>query len=98
MKPKNQPPPENCPNCGEDVPRNALACPGCGSDYNTGWNEESHYGGLDLPTEEFDYEEFTKREFGTSPQPPAGLTNRKWWVMILMTTITAALLIFMLRR
>jgi uncharacterized membrane protein YvbJ len=97
MKPKNRPPPENCPNCGEDVPRNALACPGCGSDYDTGWNEESQYDGLDLPTEEFDYEEFTKREFGNNPKP-TGLSNRKWLVMILMSIVTAIVLIFMLRR
>jgi hypothetical protein len=46
--------PENCPVCGEDVPRGAAACPGCGADERTGWNEEaSRYDGLDLPPEAF---------------------------------------------
>jgi len=43
-------PPGECPVCGENVPRNAQACPGCGADARTGWNEEdTRYDGLDLP-------------------------------------------------
>ena len=34
-------PPETCPVCGQDVPRKALACPGCGADHNSGWNDEA---------------------------------------------------------
>ena len=53
-------PPETCPNCGADVPRNAKACPECGSDEKTGWSEDAGRDGLDLPDDEFDYEEFVK--------------------------------------
>lgn len=43
-------PPGYCPNCGEYVEAGAVACDGCGSCAETGWNEEeSAYGGLDLP-------------------------------------------------
>ncbi len=46
--------PENCPVCGESVPRGAAACPGCGADERTGWNEEAtRYDGLDLPDPAF---------------------------------------------
>lgn len=38
-----------CPNCGEDVPAGALACPACGADDETGWSEDTMYDGLDLP-------------------------------------------------
>lgn len=38
-----------CPNCGEEVPEGALACPECGSDSNTGWSEDTLYDALDLP-------------------------------------------------
>ncbi|MEM1355760.1 MAG: zinc ribbon domain-containing protein [Planctomycetota bacterium] len=38
-----------CPNCGEEVPTNALSCPACGSDDETGWSEEAAYDDLDLP-------------------------------------------------
>ena len=57
-------PPETCPNCGAEVPRNAKACPECGSDEQTGWSEETHVDGLDLPEEKFDYDNFVEREFG----------------------------------
>lgn len=43
-------PPAVCPVCGEVVPRDAKACPGCGADERTGWNDEgTRYDGLDLP-------------------------------------------------
>src|SRR3954463_1087673 len=42
--------PEVCPVCGEEVPRNALACPECGADHNSGWREDADtYDGIDLP-------------------------------------------------
>lgn len=45
--------PEICPVCGETVPRRAKACPGCGADERSGWDEEAtRYDGLDLPEEE----------------------------------------------
>ena len=53
-------PPENCPNCGADVPANAKACPACGADEKTGWSEEAYVGGLNLPDESFDYDEFVR--------------------------------------
>jgi hypothetical protein len=47
-------PPETCPVCGEDVPRGARACPGCGADERSGWNEDAaRYDGLDLPDAAF---------------------------------------------
>ena len=70
--------PEICPVCGEDVPRNALACPECGADHSSGWREDAErYDGVDLP-EDFDYDDFTRREFGSSAKP-AGIST-VWWV------------------
>jgi hypothetical protein len=48
------PPPEECANCGADIPRTARACPGCGADERTGWRGNSVYDGLDLPEEAYD--------------------------------------------
>jgi uncharacterized Zn finger protein (UPF0148 family) len=56
--------PESCPNCGAAVPRRALACPQCGADENTGWNDRATGQRLDLPDDEFNYDEFVKEEFG----------------------------------
>lgn len=41
----------------------AKACPHCGSDERTGWSEAAACDALDLPGEEFEYDEFAKREF-----------------------------------
>lgn len=38
-----------CPNCGEPVPAKAKSCPECGSDENTGWNEQTYLDGVSLP-------------------------------------------------
>ena len=76
--PKHRPqPPETCPVCGEEVPRNALACPECGADHNSGWREDAD--SIDASDDaEFDYEEFVEREFGDSPKP-AGI-KPLWWI------------------
>ena len=88
-------PPEECPNCGAAVPRNARACPECGSDENTGWSEATNYDGLDLPDDSFDYDDFVKNELGEgrSPSPPRGL-HWAWWLVAiaLLAAIALALL------
>ena len=71
-------PPKVCPVCGEDVPAIALACPECGADHASGWREDAAaYDAVDLPDEEFNYEEFVKQEFGSSRRPTI---KRIWWI------------------
>ena len=75
-------PPEVCPCCGAEVPPNAKACPECGADEHTGWSEEAGTEGLDLPDENFNYEEFVKREFGGGKKNPVPLgIHWFWWVI-----------------
>jgi hypothetical protein len=57
-------PPSVCPNCGEDVPPSALACPECGADYETGWKGLGEAESPELPEDAFDYDEAVGREFG----------------------------------
>ena len=71
-------PPEVCPNCGAEVPRNARACPECGADEQTGWAEEAIE--LGLPNTEFNYDRFVQEEFGTDKVKPRGLPWL-WWVV-----------------
>lgn len=73
-------PPETCPNCGADVPRRARACPECGSDESTGWSDSAHAQSLDLPDEEFNYDEFVEREFGP---PKKSRRQIFWWLVAL---------------
>ena len=72
--------PEICPNCGEEVPPRAKACPACGSDECTGWSDEARADELGLPDERFDYDEFVKREFGKPGLAPLGV-RWYWWVV-----------------
>jgi len=78
--------PEVCPNCGADVPRDARACPECGSDEKTGWSEEAKTDSLDLPEENFDYDDFVKREFGGPRPVPRGL-HWFWWLIALVGAV-----------
>ena len=87
--------PETCPNCGADVPPNARACPQCGADDRTGWSDEARYGGLDLPGENFDYEDFVKSEFGGRTILPRGI-RWYWWLVALL--VLAALVWLWVRR
>lgn len=74
---KRLPAPPICPVCGEDVPKNALACPECGADHESGWREDAD--SIDAAgDDEFDYQQFAENEFGRSSKPP-GL-SKIWWI------------------
>lgn len=80
---------EVCPNCGAALPRKAKACPECGADEETGWSEDAATGGLDLPDEDFNYEEFVSNEFSPKKEiKPRGL-HWIWWItgVLLLATI-----------
>ena len=82
-------PPGQCPACGEWVPRGAAACDDCGACDRSGWKKDSAvHDGLDLPDEDFDYDEFVEREFGSNS---GGKTARKevfWrWVAAIVLAV-----------
>lgn len=87
-------PPEVCPNCGAEVPPRAKACPQCGSDENTGWSDQAQSDALDLPEENFNYDEFVQREFGGKSPKPRGV-SWLWWLVALL--LLAAFVIGYLR-
>lgn len=86
--------PETCPVCGTDVPKGRLACPECGADELSGWNEENTiYDGMDLPDESFDHDTFSAREFGGNLRPQ-GLSLGTWVLAILVLIGVVALFVF----
>jgi len=85
--------PEICPNCGASVPRNSKACPECGSDEETGWSEAAANSSVALPDEEFDYDDFVKKEFGSTSPVPRGI--RWYWWVVAVLVLVAFLLIFL---
>jgi hypothetical protein len=76
-------PPEVCPHCGAEVPRNAKVCPECGSDEQTGWSDSASADNLGLLEENFDYDKFVKEEFGSQSPKPNHL-NWFWWMVALL--------------
>lgn len=69
--------PDECPNCGATVPRRAKACPECGADEATGWNDKAAEDRLGIVGDEFDYKSYTRQEFG-KPRP-----RRLHWLWVL---------------
>lgn len=89
--------PEVCPVCDEDVPRGALACPECGADHNSGWRQDAEtYDGVELPDEDFNYDEFVRREFGPSVKPSGMKTI--WWITAILILVASVALYFLSAR
>jgi hypothetical protein len=74
-----------CPFCDSEV-RVGEACSGCAKKTKTpkpkkrSWQQDSSSDGLNLPGEDFDYEDFVAREFGKSPHRALGL-KWYWWLL-----------------
>jgi len=76
------------------VPPNAKVCPECGSDEETGWSEEAYKGNPEIPDADFDYDEYSKREFGSKDPVPQGISVF-WWIIGI--ALLAAILYLWLR-
>lgn len=84
-------PPLECPVCGAAVPRDARACPECGADERSGWNEDdTRYDGLDLPDEAFEDER--------TPKPAARHSTNLVWSIVAILVVLAVILAFVFRR
>lgn len=74
--------PAECPVCGEAVPRNAQACSECGADHNSGWSPDADAANLDLPDDDFRYNEWLEEEFGKSSKPAR--IKALWWLVAII--------------
>ena len=77
-------PPDECPNCGADVPPKAKVCPECGACEDTGWAEEAGYESTHLEENEFDYDEFVAREFGEGGRARGKSLHIIWVIVALL--------------
>jgi hypothetical protein len=88
--PQNRTPAE-CPVCGEPVPKGARACPNCGADERSGWNDEdSRYDGLDLPESAFADED---ESAGSRPPPRKTASAARWISLVAITLIIVYLVL-----
>jgi hypothetical protein len=75
-----------CPFCDCEV-RVGKPCPGCEKKSKPApakpkrsWQQDETYDALDLPDEDFDYDEFVAREFGHKPHKKLGV-KWYWWLL-----------------
>ena len=81
--------------CGAKVTPSARACPECGADDTTGWNaDRAVYDGLDLPDDEFDYDEYLNKEFGNAEEPREKPNKLLIWLGLI--GIVLAVLVFII--
>ena len=87
--------PFDCPNCGAEVPAGAKACPECGSDERTGWNEDGAvYDGTGIEEpKEFKYDEWLKNE-GVEPKRAS---NKQIVIILISLLLLLAFAIILLR-
>jgi len=66
-----------------------LACDDCGACAKSGWKKNAEvYDGLDLPDEDFDYDEFVKREFGSAKSGSSSSREIFWrWVAAIVLAV-----------
>lgn len=79
-----------CPQCGAEVSPNAAGCREC----EGRWETSEIYDGLDLPDDEFDYNEFVENEFGGGRKTGKELF---WWIVALITLLAFIFLVFPMR-
>ena len=78
----------HCPECGAEVHLNASGCHACGARKQDGrWMQSSTYDGVDLPDDDFDYDEFIREEFGDEHGNRFSGKQLFWWFVALITLV-----------
>lgn len=81
-----------CPFCEAEVAV-GKPCPGCSKKAKNSkpakksWEQDSSSEGLDLPSADFDYDDFIAREFGEASHHKTGL---KWYWWLLAIAVLSA--------
>lgn len=88
-----------CPGCGAELKVGSRGCPRCASRKKRrkatvrAWDQSSAYDGLDLPAEDFDYDDFVAREFDDEEEAPHRKTGLRWywWLAAVLALIATVL-------
>lgn len=82
-----------CPFCGSDV-RVGNPCSGCAKkSKKRPWEQPTSQDGLDLPDDDFDYDDFVEHEFGKLPHRGLRLPWY-WWALGIFLLIGLILAVF----
>lgn len=94
-----------CPTCGAEV-KVGAACPGCvpkkrsrkkrvsAAPKKRSWDQDSMSDGVDIPDEDFDYDEFVQREFGNTPHKQIGI-KWYWWATAVALAVSILVLLML---
>ena len=88
-----------CPGCDREV-NVGSSCPLCAGPHRStsfqkkSWETDSFSDGLELPDEDFDYDEFVAREFGKNPYRKTGIAWY-WYVVALVLLLCMIMRIFL---
>ena len=84
----------DCPHCGEELPLGMKRCRTCGASDDCGWEEaEAQYAdGRYDSDDDFDYDDFIAREFGTDGGPPLAETRDLQFRLVILGIVVAMLL------
>jgi hypothetical protein len=87
-----------CPFCDSQVIV-GKPCPGCKKATpkkrkKRSWEQSETYDGLDLPDDDFDYDEYVAREFGKTPHRQIGIPWYWWLLAIALLVAMGAGLFF----
>jgi hypothetical protein len=85
-----------CPHCGVAVRAGAVFCPSCGASDESGWADgDEDYGDLGDgdEDEEFDYQDFVRREFPDQAEPGARGFRRLLVAAIVLLLIASLILL-----
>lgn len=86
-----------CPGCGKELRVGVKGCPRCAKPQRPkpkkpaktarhSWEQDAAYDGLDLPDDDFDYDEFTAREFGKAPHRRVPI-RWYWWLTAIVLLV-----------
>jgi hypothetical protein len=87
-----------CPHCGADVPARARFCRHCGASDDSGWNDGEADDGLSAADAEddFDYDDYLRREFPDHAPPDPQRSLRKALVTFVVLAVALAMLLWSL--
>ncbi len=89
-----------CPHCGADVPVGATFCRECGASEGAGWGEEEwsedDFSGGYSAEDDFDYDEYLRREFPEKAERRAEMSPRAAFFALVAVLLIVSLLLWSL--
>ncbi len=83
----------SCPHCGADVAETAKFCRECGSDDETGWKDDFTADQGYEEGDDFDYDDFLRREF-PDQAPATPTTSKSLAFVVIVVLLLLSMLLF----